>query len=163
MSNGIMDANETRHSWDPGRHLLYGERARNLQAEVFAGSVTESGRFLARWLSKGVQGVVNAVRKRRTIKELARLDDRTLRDIGVERSRIPEFVRALNARGTPASHSAETPASHSAETSASHSAETSAPHSVDISASHRAEASAPGRPSDRGDAVSCEGPHSMAA
>ena len=110
MSNSIMEADETRSSWNPNLHPLYVERARSLQAEAVAGWVTELGRFLVRCLSRGVHGVVNAVRKRRTIAELARLDDRILSDIGVERARIPEMVQAPGAHRDTVPPSASTTA-----------------------------------------------------
>ena len=139
MSNGIMGEDETRLSRDPSRHQLYAEQPRSLQAEAKADSVTELGRFLVRCLTGGVHGIVNAVRKRRTITELARLDDHILGDIGVERERIPEIALALNAQRDTAPPSADTSAPSSAATSAS------------------------GRPSDHGVAVNCEESHPMAA
>ena len=98
MSNGNMDDGETRPPRDPSLHLLYTERARHLQTQVILDGSIALGRFLVRCLSNGIQGVVNAVQVRRTVTELARLEDHTLSDIGVERARIPEIARALVAR-----------------------------------------------------------------
>ena len=139
MSNSIMDEDETRNSWNPSLHPLYVERARSLQARAIAGLMTKLGRFLLGCPPRGVHGVVNAVRKRRTITELARLDDHTLSDIGVERARIPEIVQGLNAHRDTASPNAVTTASPNAVTTA------------------------PDGPSDRSDAARCEEPYRMAA
>ena len=95
MSNVIMEERETSLSRDPSLHLLFAERARALQAQAIGDALTTSGRLLVRFLSIGIRGIVSAVRERRTIAELARLDDRTLSDIGVQRAQVPAIARAL--------------------------------------------------------------------
>ena len=46
-----------------------------------------------RLLGKSVHGVVNHLARRQAIQTLHELDDRALRDIGIERSRIESAVR----------------------------------------------------------------------
>jgi uncharacterized protein YjiS (DUF1127 family) len=49
-----------------------------------------------RLLGKWVNGVVNHLARRHAIQTLNELDDRALRDIGIERSRIEAAVRGLH-------------------------------------------------------------------
>ena len=49
-----------------------------------------------RLLGKWVYGVVNHLARRHAIQTLHELDDRALRDIGIERSRIEAAVRGLH-------------------------------------------------------------------
>jgi uncharacterized protein YjiS (DUF1127 family) len=50
-----------------------------------------------RLLGKSVNGIVNHLARRQAIQTLHELDDRALRDIGIERSRIESAVRgAIN-------------------------------------------------------------------
>jgi uncharacterized protein YjiS (DUF1127 family) len=48
-----------------------------------------------RLLGKWVNGVVNHLARRQAIQTLHELDDRALRDIGIERSRIESAVRGM--------------------------------------------------------------------
>ena len=49
-----------------------------------------------RLLGKWVNGVVNHLARRHAVQTLNELDDRALRDIGIERSRIEAAVRGLH-------------------------------------------------------------------
>jgi uncharacterized protein YjiS (DUF1127 family) len=49
-----------------------------------------------RLLGKWVDGVVNHLARRQAIQTLHELDDRALRDIGIERSRIESAVRGIH-------------------------------------------------------------------
>jgi uncharacterized protein YjiS (DUF1127 family) len=53
---------------------------------------TAMGGFF-RLLGKSVNGIVNHLARRQAIQTLHELDDRALRDIGIERSRIDAAVR----------------------------------------------------------------------
>jgi uncharacterized protein YjiS (DUF1127 family) len=55
-------------------------------------SLNESGGFF-RVLGSWVNGIVTYFAHREAIKTLSELDDRALRDIGIERSRIESAVR----------------------------------------------------------------------
>ena len=98
MSNGNLDDDEASLSRDPSVYRLYVERARRLRARVIGDALTALGHFLVRCGSKRFRGIAGTIRVRRTIAELSRLDDLTLRDIGVDRERIPVIARALHDR-----------------------------------------------------------------
>jgi uncharacterized protein YjiS (DUF1127 family) len=51
---------------------------------------------LLRLLGHGVTAVVDYIARRNAIKTLNELDDRALRDIGIERSRIDAAVRGIS-------------------------------------------------------------------
>ncbi len=51
---------------------------------------------LFRLLGHGVTAVITWIARRHAIKTLNELDDRALRDIGIERCRIDSAVRGLN-------------------------------------------------------------------
>ena len=56
---------------------------------VISGAMGGFFRLLGKW----VNGVVNHLARRQAIQTLHELDDRALRDIGIERSRIEAAVR----------------------------------------------------------------------
>ena len=49
-----------------------------------------------RLLGKWVNGIVSYLARRQAIQTLSELDDRALRDIGIERSRIESAVRGMH-------------------------------------------------------------------
>ena len=69
----------------------YLRRSRCLRAAAIAGLLTRIGRTLG----APFQALKQARDRRRAIAELRRLDARTLKDIGVERSQIPLIVEQL--------------------------------------------------------------------
>ena len=140
MSNGGTDDDEASLSRDPSLYLLYEERARRLQAQVIGDALTALGHFLVRCGSKGFRAIAGAFRVRRTIAALSRLDDRTLRDIGVDREWIPVIARALH-EGNDRS-----------DRNVSH----------DVTPQQEID-TAPCSPADHGDAANDAGPRPMAA
>ncbi len=63
----------------------------------YLGPVPASSRWLAlRWIAAGMQGVVSYTAKRRWLRQAERdlhdLDDRMLKDIGIDRSEITRVV-----------------------------------------------------------------------
>lgn len=80
---------------DPRIYLRYAARARRLQSEAIGRGFGTAGRFLARIGADARRRMVSAVRKRRTMAELSRLDDHTLADVGIDRAQIPVIAQGL--------------------------------------------------------------------
>ena len=76
-------------------HLLYTVRARRLQSEAVGHALGAAGRFLARIGAVAYRRIAAALRKRRTIAQLRRLDDHLLSDIGIDRGQIPMIAQGL--------------------------------------------------------------------
>ena len=82
-------------SHDPRVYLMHVARARELQSEAIGRAFGTAGRAVARIAYRAYRGIADAVRKRRTIAELSRLDDHLLADIGVDRAQIPTIAQGL--------------------------------------------------------------------
>ena len=95
MSNIAYREDDTWLSHDPRVYLMHMARARELQSEAFGRVFGAAGRVVARTVSHAFRGIVDAVRKRRTIAELSRLDDHVLADIGIDREQIPTIAQGL--------------------------------------------------------------------
>ena len=95
MSNMAFPEREPRLSHDPRVYLMYTARARQLQSEAIGRAFSAAGRVLARNASEAWRRIVDAIRKRRTIAALSRLDDHLLADIGIDREQIPIVARGL--------------------------------------------------------------------
>ena len=95
MSNTAYREDGPWLSQDPRVYLMYVARARELQSEAIGRGFGATGRFLARSVSRAYRGIADAVRKRRTISELSRLDDHLLADIGIAREQIPTIAQGL--------------------------------------------------------------------
>ena len=95
MSNIAYREDDPWLSYDPRVYLMYAARARRLQSEAFGRAFGAAARVLARTASRAYRGIVDAVRKRRTIAELSRLDDHLLTDIGIDREQIPTIAQGL--------------------------------------------------------------------
>ena len=80
---------------DPHNYLRYVARARRLQSEAIGRGLGAAGRFLARTAADAYRRARAALRKRRTIAELSRLDDHALADIGIARAQIPMIAQGL--------------------------------------------------------------------
>ena len=80
---------------DPYNYLRYVARARRLQSEAIGRGLGAAGRFLARTAADAYRRARAALRKRRTIAELSRLDDHALADIGIDRAQIPMIAQGL--------------------------------------------------------------------
>ena len=80
---------------DPHNYLRYVARARRLQSEAIGRGLGAAGRFLARTGADAYRRARAALRKRRTIAELSRLDDHALADIGIDRAQIPMIAQGL--------------------------------------------------------------------
>lgn len=102
-----------RPDLSPAAMEAHRARARVLRARQMRRTVRAAARLLAAGLGaahetarRAVSRRARARRRRLAIRELESLSDRLLRDIGVERGRIPEVVDALlqpeGARGRPA-------------------------------------------------------------
>ena len=93
MKDTLSQSHERRPelAHDPREYLRHAARARRLQAEA----VRHAFRFLARSGSRLYLGVAGALRKRRTIMELSRLDDHVLADVGISRAQIPMIAQGL--------------------------------------------------------------------
>ena len=93
MNDTVSQSHERRPrlAHDPREYLRHAARARRLQAEALGHAL----RFLARSGSRLYRGVAGALRKRRTIMELSRLDDHVLTDIGISRAQIPMIAHGL--------------------------------------------------------------------
>ena len=102
MSNIAYPEREPWLSHDPRVYLMYTARARELQSETIGRAFGAAGRFLARTGTDAIRSVAGALRKRRTIAELSRLDDRLLADIGIDREQIPMIAEGLIAASTEA-------------------------------------------------------------
>ena len=99
MSNiAYQEAYQEQEPWlshDPRVYLMHTARARRLQSEALARAAGAVGRILARGGSGAYRWIAGAIRGRRTIAELSRLDDHTLADIGIDRAQIPMIARGL--------------------------------------------------------------------
>ena len=95
MSNIADREDDPWLSHDPRVYLMHMARARELQSEAISRMFGAAGHFVARTVSHAFRGIVDAVRKRRTIAELSRLDDHLLADIGIDREQIPTIAQGL--------------------------------------------------------------------
>lgn len=95
MNNLTCHEHEARLAHDPRLYLRHTARARELQSEAIGRALGAAGHFLARIGSNACRGIVDAVRKRKTMAELSRLDDHMLTDIGIDRAQIPMIARGL--------------------------------------------------------------------
>ena len=95
MSNIAYREDDPWLSHDPRVYLMYTARARELQSEAIGRVFGAAGRLLARSVSRAFRGIADAVRKRRTISELSRLEDHLLADIGIDRAQIPTIAQGL--------------------------------------------------------------------
>ena len=95
MSDTACTEREPWLSHDPRVYLTHTARARQLQSEAFARAFGTTGRFLARNGSSALRWIAGAIRRRRTIGELSRLDDHQLADIGIDRAQIPMIAQGL--------------------------------------------------------------------
>ncbi len=73
----------------------YSRRAHALRSDAFARLFTGAATGLARGVRALYRSLKESRDRRRAISELRRLSDRTLRDIGIERSQIPQIVDRL--------------------------------------------------------------------
>lgn len=88
-----------RPAHDPRLYLTYGARALRLQSGAIARGLGAAVRFLARAGADAHRRTVAAIRKRRTMAELSRLDDHALADVGIDRALIPMIAQGLIAPG----------------------------------------------------------------
>lgn len=95
MNDIVSHEREPRLAHDPREYLEHAARARALQAEAIRHALVAAGRFLARSGSELSRRITGALRKRRTIAELSRLDDHALADIGINRAQIPMIAQGL--------------------------------------------------------------------
>lgn len=80
---------------DPRVYLTYTARARELQSEAIGRALGVAGRFVAGTVAGAYRRIVAALRRRRTIAELSRLDSHLLADIGIDREQIPLIAQGL--------------------------------------------------------------------
>ena len=92
------DESEPWLAHDPRVFAMYTARARRLQSEALGRMLGAAGRLLARSVARSVRRIATAIRKRQTIRELSRLDDHLLADIGIAREQIPMIGEGLIAR-----------------------------------------------------------------
>ena len=95
MNDTTDHENRPRLAHDPHNYLRYAARARRLQSGAIARGIGAAGHFLARLGADAHRRIVSALRKRRTIAELSRLDDHALADIGLDRAQIPMIAQGL--------------------------------------------------------------------
>ena len=95
MNEIVSHEREPRLAHDPREYLRHVARARELQAQAISHAFVAAGRFLARGGSELCLGITGALRKRRTLAELSRLDDHMLADIGISRTQIPMIAQGL--------------------------------------------------------------------
>lgn len=82
------------------------QNARQLRSETIVGLLAGAASALATWTGLAALGstidkaVARPVRRRSTVRELNRLHDRLLKDIGLERDMIETFVDSLAAKET---------------------------------------------------------------
>ena len=95
MNDTTRHERETPLAFDPHVYLGHAARARELQAEAIGRALGAVGHFLARIGSNAYRRIAGAIRKRRTMAELSRLDDHMLTDIGIDRIQIPMIARGL--------------------------------------------------------------------
>ena len=99
MNDTTYHDNGPQLAQDPHDSSIYVARARRLQSEVIGRGLGAAGRFLARTAADAYRRTRAALRKRRTIAELSRLDDHALADIGIDRTQIPMIAQGLIAPG----------------------------------------------------------------
>ena len=80
---------------DPRVYLMYTARARELQSKAIGNALGAAGRFLAGSAAGAYRRIADGIRKRQTIAQLSRLDDRVLADIGIDREQIPMLAQGL--------------------------------------------------------------------
>ena len=95
MSNMKAPLRELWLPHDPRIYKMHAARAREPRSGTPGRGPGAARRFLARIVARAHHSIVSAIRKRRTIAELSRLDDRMLADIGIERARIPMVAQDL--------------------------------------------------------------------
>lgn len=95
MNNVTCNEHEAWLAHDPHLYLRHTARARELQSEAIGRALGAAGHFLTRIGSNAYRAITGAVRKRRTMAELSRLDDHMLTDIGIDRVQIPMIAGGL--------------------------------------------------------------------
>ena len=95
MNNRAYPEREPWLAHDPRVYLMYTARARQLQSEAIGHALGAAGRFVARSAANAYRRMADAVRKRRTMTALSRLDDHLLADIGIDREQIPVIAQGL--------------------------------------------------------------------
>ena len=95
MKNTACKEDEPWLAHDPRVYLMYTARARELQSEAIGDALGTAGRFLAGGVAGGYRWIADGIRKRQTIAQLSRLDDRVLADIGIDREQIPMTAQGL--------------------------------------------------------------------
>ena len=95
MNNSAYPEREPWLAHDPRVYLMYTARARQLQAEAIGRALGAAGRFVARGATNAYRRMADAVRKRRTMTALSRLDDHLLADIGIDRAQIPVIAQGV--------------------------------------------------------------------
>ena len=95
MKNTACKEDEPWLAHDPRVYLMYTARARELQSEAIGDALGTAGRFLAGGVAGGYRWIADGIRKRQTIAQLSRLDDRMLADIGIDRVQIPMIAQGL--------------------------------------------------------------------
>ena len=95
MKNVAHHGYEPWLAHDPRVYLTCTARARELQSEAIGRAIGAAGRFVVVAVAGAYRWVVAAIRRRRTIAELSRLDSHLLADIGIDREQIPLIARGL--------------------------------------------------------------------
>ena len=95
MNNIAYPEHEPWIAQDPRVYLMHTARARELQSEAFGRALGAAGRFVARSATNAWRRTADAIRKRRTMKALSRLDDHLLADIGIDREQIPVIAEGV--------------------------------------------------------------------
>ena len=95
MSNVAYQEHDPWLAHDPRIYLMHTARARRLQSKAVARAAGAVGRLLARGGSGAYRWIAGAIRRRRTIAELSRLDDHMLADVGIDRAQIPMIAQGL--------------------------------------------------------------------
>ena len=93
MNNIAYPEHEPWIAQDPRVYLMHTARARELQSEAFGRALGAAGRFIARNATNALRRTADAVRRRRTMTALSRLDDHLLADIGIDREQIPAIAQ----------------------------------------------------------------------
>ena len=93
MNNIACSEHEPWIAQDPRVYLVHTARARELQSEAFGRALGAAGRLVARSATDALRRTVDAIRRRRTMTALSRLDDHLLADIGIDREQIPAIAQ----------------------------------------------------------------------
>ena len=93
MNNITYPEHESWIAQDPRVYLMHTARARELQSEAFGRALGAAGRFIARNATNALRRTADAIRRRRTMTALSRLDDHLLADIGIDREQIPAIAQ----------------------------------------------------------------------